>query len=58
MDTNVHHFFKLIFIGKQLLYSVLLVSTVQQNESARHVHINMLLFSHSVVFDSLRPHGL
>ena len=32
-------FFLLIFIGVQLLYSVMLVSTIQKNESATHVHI-------------------
>ena len=31
-------FLKLIFIGVQLLYTVVLVSTVQQNESAVHTH--------------------
>ena len=51
-------FFQLIFIGKQLLYNVVLVSTVQQNESARCVHINMLLLSHAIALDSFRPHGL
>ena len=32
-------FLKLIFIGVQLLCNVVLVSTVQQNESAIHIHI-------------------
>ena len=30
-------FLKLIFVGKELLYNVVLVPTVQQNESARNV---------------------
>ena len=43
--------FKLIFIGVQLLYKVVLISTVQQSESGMHVHIStpfwiFLLFSH------------
>ena len=32
-------FFKLTFIGIELLYNVVLVSTMQQNESAIHIHI-------------------
>ena len=35
-------FFKLIFIGVQLLYNVVLVSTVQQSESAIRIHISPL----------------
>ena len=35
----ISFFLLLIFIGVQLLYSVILVSTVQKNESATHVHI-------------------
>ena len=30
--------FKLIFIGVQLLYNVVLISTVQQSEAGMHVH--------------------
>ena len=37
-------FFKLIFIGVQLLYNVVLVSTVQQNASAMHIHISPLFW--------------
>ena len=33
-------FFKLIFIRVQLFYNVVLVSTVQQSESAIHIHIS------------------
>ena len=33
-------YFKLIVIGVQLLYNVMLISTVQQNESAIHIHIS------------------
>ena len=36
--------FKLIFIGVQLLYNVVLVSTVQQSESAICVHISALFW--------------
>ena len=32
--------FKLIFIGVYLLYIVILVSTVQKNESVIHIHIS------------------
>ena len=35
-------FFKLIFIGVYLLYSVVLVSTTQQSESATHGHLYLL----------------
>ena len=34
----------LIFIGVQLIYNVMLVSTVQQSESAIHTHISPLFF--------------
>ena len=37
-------FFKLIFIGVELLYNVALVSTVQQNESAMHEHTSPHLY--------------
>ena len=36
-------FFKLIFSGVELLYNVVLVSTVQQSESAAPVHISPFL---------------
>ena len=35
--------FLLIFIGVQLLYNIVLVSTVQQSESAIGIHISPLL---------------
>ena len=35
-------FFKLIFIGVELLYNIVLVSTVQQSESAIRIHISPL----------------
>ena len=31
---------KLIFIGVQLLYNVVLVSAVRQNQSAMHIHVS------------------
>ena len=58
----------LIFIGVQLIYNVLLVSGVQQNDSVKHIHISTLfqilfpyrcfVLSCSIVSDSLQPHGL
>ena len=45
-------FFKLIFIGVYLLYSVVLVSTTQQSESATHGHLS-LLFWISFPFSSM-----
>ena len=44
-------FFKLIFIGVQLIYNVVLVSAVQQSESVIHLHI-------SILFQILFPHRL
>ena len=38
-----------------IVYDAVLVSTVWQNESARHIH---MCVSHLVVSDSLGPHGL
>ena len=38
-DALVNNFLKLIFIGVQLLYSVVLVSTAQQSESAIRIYI-------------------
>ena len=35
-------FLKLIFIGVQLIYNIVLVSTVQQSESVIHTHISTL----------------
>ena len=37
-------FFKFIFIGLELLYNAVLVSTVQQSESAVHIHISPLFW--------------
>ena len=37
-------FSKVIFIGVSLLFNVVLLSTVQQNESAIHIHISLLSF--------------
>ena len=37
-------FLKLIFIGVYLLYSVILVSTTQQSESAIHIHLSLLFW--------------
>ena len=58
----------LIFIGVQLIYNVVLVSGVQQNDSVKHIHISTLfqilfpyrcfVLSCSIVSDSLQPHGL
>ena len=45
------YFFKLIFIGVQLIYNVVLVSAVQQSESVIHLHI-------SILFQILFPHRL
>ena len=39
------HFHTKIFIGVQLLYNAVLVSTVQQSESAIHIHISPSLLS-------------
>ena len=45
---NLFFFFlvylKNFFIGVQLLYNIVLVSTVQQSESAIHIHISPLLW--------------
>ena len=35
-------FLKLIFIGVQLIYNVVLVSALQQSESVIHIHISTL----------------
>ena len=45
-------FFLLIFIGVELLYNVVLVSTVQKSESAIHIHISPL-FCISFPFSSV-----
>ena len=45
-------FLKLIFIGIYLLYSVVLISTIQQSESAIHIHLS-LLFWISFPFSSM-----
>ena len=36
--------FKLIFTGVQLLFNVVLISAVQQSESAIHIHISPLFW--------------
>ena len=36
---TIMFFFNLIFIGVWLFYNVVLVSIVEQNESAMHIHI-------------------
>ena len=38
----MNEFFKLIFIGVQLLYNIVLVSTLQQSESAIRIHTSSL----------------
>ena len=38
----------MIFIGVELIYNVVLVSAVQQSESAIHIHITILLDSISI----------
>ena len=38
MEQITFAFFKSIFIGLQLLYNVVLVSTTQQRESAIHIY--------------------
>ena len=60
----------LLYIGVQLINNVVLVSGLQQSDSVIHIHVFFLLqilfplqfrsvqFSHSVVFDSLRPYEL
>ena len=40
---NKDYFLKLIFIGVQLFYNVVLVSAVQQSESAVCMHISPFL---------------
>ena len=48
-DSCSIYFFFIIFIGVSLIYNVVLVSSVQQNESIIHTHIPTLffrLFSH------------
>ena len=37
-------FLKLIFTGVQLLFNVVLISAVQQSESAIHIHISPLFW--------------
>ena len=41
--THTSLLLKLIFIGIQLLYNVVLVCTVQENKSVIHIHISPLL---------------
>ena len=38
---HIHFIFKLIFIGLQLLYNVVLVSAVQKSESAVSIHLSL-----------------
>ena len=45
-----------LYLLKQLIYNVVLISGVQQNNSV--THFSSVQFSYSVVSDSLRPHGL
>ena len=40
----VGFFFFLIFFGVELLYNIVLVSTVQQSESAIYIHISPLFW--------------
>ena len=40
IKSKFFSFFLLIFIGIQLLYNVVLVSTILQNESAIHIHVS------------------
>jgi len=42
-------YFLVIFIGVELLYSIVLVSAVQQRESAMHVHLSWL-FLKTVIY--------
>ena len=43
-------FKKITFIGVQLVYNVVLVSSVQQNESIIHIHVSTLLESFFPVY--------
>ena len=38
-------FFKLICIGVQLLYNIVLVTAVQQSDSATHIHASPLFWT-------------
>ena len=42
LRSMAQFFFFLIFIGGYLIYNVLLVPSVQQSESAIHIHISTL----------------
>ena len=44
-NNNNNNKNKIIFIGVQLIYNVVLVSAVQQSESVIHIHISTLLDS-------------
>ena len=46
-------FFKINFLGVYLLYNVVLVSTVQQSESAVHVHTSLFEFLFEYTCDTL-----
>ena len=41
-DTNILFYLFIYFIGVQLLYNVVLVSAIQQSESATRIHISPL----------------
>ena len=47
--------FKLIFIGVQLIYTVVLVSAVQQSESIIHIHISTLF---QILFPYISLHSI
>ena len=49
---SLFFFLFLFYIGVCLIYSVVLVSDVQQSESVTHVHIS-ILFSHTVYYKSV-----
>ena len=51
-------YFLVIFIGVELLYSIVLVSAVQQRESARHAHLSWLFFKTVVYFFSWASCGI
>ena len=55
MQTNLGFnakrlFKKITFIGVQLVYNVVLVSSVQQNESVIHIHVSTVLESFFPVY--------
>ena len=47
IDTNaITFFFKVYFTEVQLIYSVVLISAVQQRDSVRHIHTFFFIFFH------------